>query len=158
VSTVIRGALNRIGRAVETHDSMKLRILARHERSLNAETVLKEECERAGLQCQQKDRTGILAALDRGRICLLRYRMTKGQLHAFSDFFKQSPTDTMISDELPDDDGTTKTGHSVVIYGYRPFVWTIKNSWGTGFGNEGFFAVTADWIEKVEGIMYDVYL
>ena len=30
-------------------------------------------------------------------------------------------------------------GHAVVISGQAPLYWKIKNSWGTGFGDQGFF-------------------
>lgn len=38
----------------------------------------------------------------------------------------------------------TSVDHAVLIVGYTPDYWIIKNSWGTAFGESGYIRVTRD--------------
>jgi len=37
-----------------------------------------------------------------------------------------------------------QVNHAVLIVGYTPTYWIIKNSWGTDFGDNGFIYVSRD--------------
>lgn len=47
--------------------------------------------------------------------------------------------------------------HAVVILGYTSEAWLLKNSWGTGWGENGYFKIKRGVCSKITNIDYPEY-
>ena len=149
-ATAIRSAQMRIfGRAVERHESLVRQITDRFGcDGAPINDVLSQFCPQKNLYYEaigQETAESLLQAS--GRVVLARFDLTESMWDAFTAFFLFDPSRVLQASDLSSDAGFEDSkveGHAVVITGQTQDAWLVKNSWGEGFGDDGYFRVARD--------------
>lgn len=77
------------------------------------------------------------------RPVLAGFQIFQSQWTAFSTFYQKNPEGILTSEELNRNPVSgPKGGHAVVLVEYGRNYLKFMNSWGTDFGNQGFFKVS----------------
>ena len=148
IATVIRATESRIvGRIIEDHKKMVDRIVSKWGTN-GAYTfkVLQEECIKRQLSCKYIDERACQEALKQGRAIIATFALDAKQWGILSFFFSNAPEQVLKKSEFNERGGEI-CGHAVVISGWTDSYWKIKNSWGTGFADKGYFRVSKDAME-----------
>ena len=166
VATVIHATLVRNSpfQLCESHASIRQRLI--HEYGVHgadSTRALEEECKRQGFKCRELSTPEAAeAAVLKHQRQLIRIRMTDRQWRFLESFFAKGANlkKPISAADLPVQAfGEETSGHGCVIVGANAggMYWKVKNSWGEGFCDEGFFRFSYDLVTKVTIRYFDCW-
>ena len=145
---VLHLAMHRIvGRDDGYPDFMTLRDDMIHQygtHSADTMEVLQDMCPRYRLHCRPVDVWGAQEAITKKRPVLARFGCTEAQWNIFRRFFRCNEGKILTEKDLDINmrtPGEGRTGHAVVLTSFNSHSLCLMNSWGTGWGDNGFFRV-----------------
>uniref|UniRef100_A0A1I8I0H8 ribonuclease H n=1 Tax=Macrostomum lignano TaxID=282301 RepID=A0A1I8I0H8_9PLAT len=107
--------------------------------------VLRTVCPEYRLQCKEVDERAALDAVIAKRPVVARFHLTKSEWGSFRQFFKQNPEGILTQSDLTGGLGARGDselfGHAVVLMSFDRHSLRLMNSWGSGWGDGGFFRV-----------------
>ncbi|CAK9011347.1 Alpha-protein kinase 1 (AK1) [Durusdinium trenchii] len=156
-ATIICASERRIvGRSLERHFDIVSRLVQKHgSQGANPLKVLTAECGSKRLRCATINAGTVENVLQMGRAVLVSFWLDKNQWSSLSSFFESYPSGVL--EKLPDRDGSEVSGHSVIIIGCDQKAWKIKNSWGDGFADDGYFRFSRQLLAKLQAEFIDVF-
>ena len=106
--------------------------------------VLEEVCPQYRLRCKRVDIKGAMKAITSKRPVVARFRLTPKEWRVFRGFLRSNPDNVLTTDEIDiskRQPGALTSGHAVVLTSYNSKCLRLMNSWGTEWGDCGFFNV-----------------
>lgn len=110
----------------------------------NTYTVLKTMCRRYRLQCKRIKTFEALQAISEKRPVVARFRLTEKEWDIFDAFYDDKPTGVLTRNEIDitkRSPGEEDFGHAVVLTSYSSYCLRFMNSYGSEWGDMGFFRV-----------------
>ncbi|XP_062407049.1 uncharacterized protein LOC134098110 [Sardina pilchardus] len=107
-------------------------------------SVVKEVCPQYRLQCEQVDEEGAKAAVAAMRPVIATFHLTDQEWDLFSEFYKDNPEGILtrsVIDIRERPPGAELSGHAVVMSRCSSERLRLMNSWGRGWGDQGFFRI-----------------
>eukprot|EP00486_Rosalina_sp_Unknown_P002679 CAMPEP_0201574560 /NCGR_PEP_ID=MMETSP0190_2-20130828/19122_1 /ASSEMBLY_ACC=CAM_ASM_000263 /TAXON_ID=37353 /ORGANISM="Rosalina sp." /LENGTH=244 /DNA_ID=CAMNT_0048002949 /DNA_START=18 /DNA_END=752 /DNA_ORIENTATION=+ len=139
-----------IGRNVPSHEDLIKEITDEHG-SKGAQTykVLKQQCDKRRLGCAIVSMEKAMEAINKRRVIVASFHFNEGQWKKMSQFFEEKPTFVYEKSDIGEGyEGADGGGHAVAIVGIGNTdgkrYFKIKNSWGTGFADYGYFRFSFD--------------
>ena len=96
-------------------------------------------------------------ALQRGRVVILTFSLSDAQWTNFSCFFRDNKRGVLTRAHLTGEKEGKLTGHAVVITAHDETSWTVKNSWGSEWANEGFCRIGKELTVDLNTKFIDVF-
>ncbi|XP_061190911.1 uncharacterized protein LOC133199041 [Saccostrea echinata] len=109
----------------------------------NTLAVLQNVCPKYRLHCKKVDIIGAMHAITAKRPVVARFRLTDAEWKVFSKFYEEHKTGVLTRNEID----LRKSrygklgGHAVVLTSFNSECLYLMNSWGTEWGDNGFFRV-----------------
>ena len=145
----LRNAMLRIvGRdeGYPTIEQLTEEIIAKYGRKgANTEEVLKEMCSKYRLNSKSGNLKDALYAVNAKQLVVATFSLKEEQWHAFKAFFRGNPKGILSGDDLQKDGKTNKLSkaysHAVILARYDEKSLVFMNTWGSKWGDEGYFRV-----------------
>ena len=159
IATIICFASSRIySKEKKKLEFIKIRDRIQNKYGINGAhmiTVLIEIIGEYRLRYEFKDEKDAKIAIINTRPCLAVFKLTKTQWQNFRDFFKLNPKGILTKEIINKQKGYDEDGesHCVILTHISKKYLKFLNSWGTGWGDNGYFKVenndvlNADFIE-----------
>lgn len=115
------------------------------------EDVLNKTCPLYKLRYQKCDEAGARNAIHSRRPVVATFSLDENRWEAFSNFYETKPKETLTARDLDVEAGGEIGGHAVVLIRCDETSLTFMNSWGSDWGNNGFYTVDKASTLEVEG-------
>ena len=115
----------------------------------NTWNVIRNMCKTHRLQCREVTKRGALDAIIKKRPVLAKFHLSECAWTKFRVFFKENPRNILRNADITTCDPeqeccTNVSGHAVVLSSFTRDCLRMMNSWGTRWGDSGFFRVAHD--------------
>ncbi len=157
--------LGRKGGYPDFHALRKEMIEKFGDKGANTKNVLKEICPKYRLQCEEVDVDGAMEAIVKKRPVVATFRLTEqctccgnNEWNKFSRFYKRNGSGILTKKELDVSKRCPNAplgGHAVVLTSFSSQCLKLMNSWGSKWGDKGFFRVQDAGVLQLK--FYDVY-
>ena len=118
----------------------------------STKALLTEELRQYKLSFKEVDEKGAREAVNKKRVCVVTFRYTNREYAKYRTFFEKRPKG-ILSKEIMDEiepyekyldenrNNNNTEGHAVVLVSSQIEYLRLLNSWGIGFGDQGFFKI-----------------
>jgi DNA-directed RNA polymerase subunit RPC12/RpoP len=117
--------------------------------------VLQALCPKYRLHCQKASVKQAMEAIVKKRPVVATFCLTKEEWEAFCRFYATNVNGVLTADEInvrQRREGAVLTGNAVVLTSYNSKCLTLMNSWGSSWGDMGFFRVKNAEVLRLEFI------